>query len=126
MFGFEGPIAQYQKAKTHIEEELCFDGHGCMAQCHQECSQQHRPPVAYELIGQKTTKDRCQIYQSGVDAIKLQRILALPSPTAFRKATDQEKHQQRPHTIVAETFPHFGEEEDEQPGRVSHQLRLLR
>ena len=70
---------------------------------------------ANDTVGDHAPEQRREIGQAGIPAIEIARLGPCPSTTWIISSSlvDEIEHQERAHAIIAESFPHLDDEQEE-------------
>jgi hypothetical protein len=114
-----------------------------MAEGHQDGADDHGAALAEHAVGEKSTEDRGEIDESGIEApdLRRQRLHVERAEHAFQRGLErcepnyasgmifeQQKfghveHEQRAHAVIGEALPHLGREQEGQPARMAEEVR---
>ena len=97
---------------------MSFHGHRSVSQGHEQGTDDHRHAVSDLLVRHVSPDQRGEIDQGRVGAEQCHGVLPGPGPAFIHQGGREEHHEQGTHPVIGETFPHFREEQDEQPGRM--------
>ena len=76
-----------------------------------KATDEDRSPRPDEVIGDEPAKDAEHVARHDVIAVDRGGLLLVEAQAARCHRGDHEKHQERPHPVVREALPEFGEEE---------------
>ena len=96
---------------THSDQKGVFgsEENGEFTDGHQDRPEDHSESVTEVLVSHSSTEDRRGIDQAGVGSVD-QRCVRVSLHQGFH----QIEREQRSHSVVAESLPHFGEEQGHQ------------
>jgi len=136
------------KARSRRSSPLAYRYPTCVARQHEvadghhDAADDHAAPLADDAIGEDAAEERREVGERRVEAVDLvgelllvevaeDALQAVPDGlepqhvvrhAGLREAVRDVEHQQRAHAVVAEPFPHLGEEQDRQADGVPEQL----
>ena len=97
-----------------------FDCHQAVTDGQQQAAEQHCLALPEITVRQIAAENRRDVHQAGIGAVDQVRLGVIEQPVLR-----QVENQQRPHAVVGEALPHFGEEEHVKALRVPGEFRLL-
>src|SRR5207244_9206391 len=82
---------------------------------------EHGAALAEEAVGEPTAGESGQVDHRRVEAVDRTRLRGLPAEAPGGERGGHEEQQERPHAVVAEAFPHLGEEEGREAERMAEE-----
>ena len=120
MFGLKKPLPRMRKIRRADEDGQRLKRHQEVADRHQHGADDDGPFVAQEAVGQIAAEHRRHVDKRRVNLVDARRFFLVVAEVVHHV-----QHQQGAHPVVAEAFPHFGEEEDVQADGMAKERRLF-
>ena len=92
----------------------------------EDAAVQHCLLGADQPVGDPAAGQRDDVDRGGVEPVDGGGRLVIETEAAARDGVDQEQHQQGAHAVVAEAFPHLGEEQRGEAARMAEEARAGR
>ena len=107
---FEEPCAQDDEPETEIKRRGPWRGQRVVPQRDQDAAVQHRFALANDAVGDPSARYAHQIHERRVGPVDGGRCRDIEAHPAGGDAGRHVEDEERPHTVVAEAFPHFGQQ----------------
>ena len=98
---------------------VALDRHQEMADGEQHAAEQHRLALAEVAVGEIAAEHRGDVDEAGIGAVDQVRFAVGEQPML-----GEVEDQQRPHAVIGEALPHFGEEEHVEALGMPQEFRL--
>ena len=116
--GFQQTGAQGHQGQPHVERDLGRNRQRIVAGGDDDASHQDGAALADEPVRHPSSGESQRVDSEGIQTVDRARLglaHAHPSPGAV----DHEQDQEGPHSVVAETLPHLGEEQGREPSGMT-------
>ena len=115
---FQQAGAQHHQHQADVESGDCRDGQGKVAEHDDDAAIPDGILGADHAVGDPAPRQRSQVHGCRVQPVNRGSGHVIHAQAAFSDRCGHEQHQQGPHAVIAEAFPHLGEEQGAKTGRM--------
>src|SRR4051812_17120403 len=90
-----------------------------MAQHDDHAAIKNGAPLSKKIVRKPSTRYGCEVHHRRVHGVNWSSLVRTEAQTAFGHRGRHEKHEDRAHAVITETFPHLGEKESGQTTRLT-------
>ena len=116
----------HDQREPDVERGERLKGHAEMTNRDDDAPVEHRAPLTDETVRDPASRQAGHVDHRRVEAVDRAGDPGVETETARRDRRRHEQDEQRPHAVVAESFPHLGEEQRGEPAGMAEECAVVR